>query len=114
MKRGTIVLVKFPFTDLSADKRRPALIVSREENQKEDFIVAFITSVSTDELSDTDFLFDIKHKDFKKSGLTRTSLIKCDKLATLNWTIFTGELGYLSSETLKDVNNRLKIALELE
>ncbi len=28
MKRGTIVLTKFPFTDLSSSKRRPAVIIS--------------------------------------------------------------------------------------
>ena len=51
MKRGTIVLTKFPFTDLSSDKRRPALIISREDNQKDDVIVAFITSVLPDDYS---------------------------------------------------------------
>ena len=35
MKRGTIVLTQFPFTDLSTTKRRPAVIVSKvnEENE---------------------------------------------------------------------------------
>jgi len=113
MKRGTIVLTKFPFTDLSSDKRRPALIISREDNQKDDVIVAFITSVLPDDYSNTDLVFDKNHKDFKKSGLAKTSVIKCDKLATLNRSIFTGELGSLSSHTLEEVNIRLKIALEL-
>ena len=113
MKRGTIVLVKFPFTDLRTSKRRPAIIVSRYLSINNDAIVAFITSVIPDELSDTDMLFENKHKDFEKSGLTKTSVIKADKLATLNKSIFTGELGTLSDDTMNEINKRIKIALDL-
>ncbi|MDX2130352.1 MAG: type II toxin-antitoxin system PemK/MazF family toxin [Chloroherpetonaceae bacterium] len=43
--KGDIVLVPFPFTDLSAIKRRPALILSPETyNQSGDVVIAFITS----------------------------------------------------------------------
>ena len=114
MKRGTIVLTKFPFTDLNSFKRRPAIVVSRDNKMKDDFIVAFITSVIPDKLSYTDLLFDNNHKDFKKSGLAKTSVIKLDKLATLNQSIFTGELGHLTTNSLKEVNKRLKIALDLD
>ena len=42
---GTIVLTRFPFTDLSGDKRRPALVVSCDNNRRSDLVVCFITSV---------------------------------------------------------------------
>jgi mRNA interferase MazF len=42
---GSIVLTRFPFTDLSGDKRRPALVVSRDNGRQTDLIVCFITSV---------------------------------------------------------------------
>ncbi len=42
---GSIVLARFPFTDLSGDKRRPALVVSRDSHQRADLVVCFITSV---------------------------------------------------------------------
>jgi mRNA interferase MazF len=113
MKRGTIVLTKFPFTDLKASKRRPAVIVSKENRSDTDFIVAFITSVVSDKLSDTDLLLDSRNKDFKKSGLIKPSVVKSDKLATLNKSIFTGELGAVSPETLREIDKRLKIALAL-
>ena len=113
MKRGTIVLTKFPFTDLKAHKRRPAVVVSKEDRSDSDFIVAFITSVVSENLSDTDLLFDSHNKDFKQSGLVKASVIKSDKLATLNKSIFTGELGSVSSETLRKIDERLKIALAL-
>jgi len=42
---GSIVLARFPFTDLSGDKRRPALVVSRDNHRRSDLVVCFITSV---------------------------------------------------------------------
>jgi len=113
MKRGTVVLTKFPFTDLQSSKRRPAIVVSKSESARKDVIVAFITSVIPEKLSGTDFLFDSTNKDFKKSNLKKTSVIKLDKLVTLNKSIFTGELGFVSKNTLKEINKRLIIALDL-
>jgi len=113
MQKGTIVLTLFPFTDLSTAKRRPAVVVSNTSNSKTDVIVAFISSVIPQELSKTDLLFDSKRKDYYNSGLKKISVIKLDKLATLNTSIFTGELGILESDTLNDIDKKLKIALDL-
>ena len=114
MKRGTIVLTRFPFTDLSSNKRRPAIIVSPDRKSSVDVIVAFITSVVPDKFSDTDLLIDAKHPDYKKSGLLKNSIIKLDKLATLNQNIFSGELGSVSDTRLLVVNKKLKTALGLK
>ena len=42
---GSIVLTRFPFTDLSGAKRRPALVVSCANERRSDLIVCFITSM---------------------------------------------------------------------
>ena len=42
---GAIVLTDFPFTDLSAAKRRPALVVSTDNHRCTDVVVAYITCV---------------------------------------------------------------------
>lgn len=114
MERGTIVLTKFPFTDLSSSKRRPAVIISRASNDKEDVIVAFISSVIPDNLSETDFVLDLDHKDFPAAGLKKKSVFKMDKLATLNKSIFSGEMGKLSPDILCRLEDKLKIALDLK
>jgi len=113
MVRGTIILTLFPFTDLTSSKRRPAIVISKYSKYKTDVIVAFISSVIPNELSETDLLFDSKRKDFRNSGLKKKSLIKLDKLATLNKLIFTGELGVVNPDTLTEIDKRLKIALDL-
>jgi len=114
MKRGTIVLTIFPFTDLSTSKRRPAVIISKSNETKEDAIVAFISTVIPEALSETDLLFDPDRNDFIQSGLKKSSVIKLDKLATLKKAIFTGELGTLGQQTLTAINKRLKIALSID
>lgn len=114
MKRGTIVLTLFPFTDLSTSKRRPAVVISKSNKTKEDAIVAFISTVIPEALSETDLLFDSDNNDFTKSGLKKSSVIKLDKLATLKKAIFTGELGALNQQTLAEINRKLKIALSID
>jgi len=114
MVRGTIILTLFPFTDLTSIKRRPAVVVSKHSKHKSDVIVAFISSVIPNELSETDLLFDSNRKDFQYSGLKKKSLIKLDKLLTLNKSIFTGELGVVNTDTLTEIDKRLKIALDLK
>jgi len=106
-------LTNFPFTDLSSFKRRPALVISKVSSEKEDVIVAFISSVIPDKLNETDFVLNTEHKDFTGTGLKKKSVFKMDKLATLNKSIFSGELGYLSNEIFIQVEAKLKIALDL-
>lgn len=115
MKRGTIVLTPFPFpfTDLTSSKRRPAVIVSKVYSEKEDVIVAFISSVVHPILSETDLRIDINDTDFKETSLLKTSIIKVDKLLTIEKQLFTGEIGILSERLLKELTKKLKIALDL-
>ena len=95
---GTIVLIPFPFTDLSSSKLRPALIVSKKNNS-EDIIVAFISS-NINEKGNGIFL-DQKDAVFEASGLKNSSVIRLDKIATLDKKIILGELGSLPLDFLK-------------
>ena len=68
LKRGDIVLVPFPFTDLTAEKLRPAVIVSSDP-QELDVVIAFISSiVRSGEASETDFLLTPDHPTSPKPG----------------------------------------------
>ncbi len=75
MKKGDIVLIPFPFTNLKGTKRRPAVILYIGES---DVIVSFITSkvVSVDTQ-------DLLVQPNEGNGLQKDSLIKTDKIATL-------------------------------
>ena len=69
-KRGDIVLVSFPFTDLSSSKRRPALVVSPDtfNERMQDLVLAAITSQLTD-----DRLLTIERDDCVDVSFAKTS-----------------------------------------
>ena len=114
MKKGTIILTRFPFTDLSSRKRRPAIIVSKVDKNKKDIIVAFISSVIPNKISKTDLVINKYDKYFDITGLRKKSVFKMDKLATLEKSIFTGELGAVSNKVLTNINEKLLIALDIK
>jgi mRNA interferase MazF len=84
---GSIVLTRFPFTDLSGDKRRPALVVSRDNYRRADLVACFITSMprtgpNMAAIAPT-----------PGTGLKVPSVVRFDKLATLGPAVITGKLG---------------------
>lgn len=103
MSKGTIVLVPFPFTDLSGQKVRPALILSASK-QGEDCIVAFMSSLKQKKL----FSFDIVLPASTTNGLKTDSIIKINKIATLQKQTILGTLGVLEPKYMKLANAKLK------
>jgi mRNA interferase MazF len=106
-KKGTVVLVPFPFTDLSGSKVRPAVIISNGKVGS-DVVVLFVTSQSK---------LKAKHivamKADEQSGIKTDSKVVCSKIATLEAKIVLGELGQLSSPVKKEIDNELKKVLSL-
>jgi len=108
LKRGDIVLVPFPFTNLSAKKVRPAIVLSLSER---DILVAFISSViSPEPPAATDYLLSENHPDFYMTGLKKASIFKMNKLLTLDRSMILRRLGKVSEQIQKELDERLKIA----
>jgi mRNA interferase MazF len=114
MKKGDIVLIRFPFTDLSGSKRRPALILTNGGIHGNDVIVAFISSVVTGQVREVDLVLNKEDPEFEITGLKKTSVLKLDKIATLDKQLVTGEMGSISSPKMNEVRIKLKMALELD
>jgi len=108
--KGKIVLVPFPFTDLTAAKLRPALVIYEGER---DVVAAFISSKIPSELSGVDVLITKNQCGFKKAGLKVDSVIKLDKVATVLKDLIVGELGELDEEQRQEVNRKLKKIMEI-
>ncbi|GAH62043.1 unnamed protein product [marine sediment metagenome] len=102
--KGKIVLLPFPFTDLTKAKLRPALIIF--ESTK-DVIVSFISSKIPDTLLDTEILLAVTNKDFQLSGLKVDSVFKLDKIATILKELIIGEIGEVGSDLKKEINIKL-------
>jgi len=82
LRRGDLVLIAFPFTDLTGQKRRPALIVGRV--QSDDLLVAFITTQIVLAHPPAALLIGPNDPEFLQTGLKTSSIVRLDKLATLH------------------------------
>ncbi|MBE7175936.1 MAG: type II toxin-antitoxin system PemK/MazF family toxin [Mucilaginibacter polytrichastri] len=106
MEKGDIVLIPFPFTDLSGSKLRPAVILISNDK---DVIVAFLTTqVSWQEPT------DIVLSPSPENGLKKISLLRTCKIATLDAALITGLMGRLTSDQLNLLNQNLRILFRLD
>jgi len=107
--KGKIILVPFPFTDLSGGKVKPALIISKEGSES-DVVVLFITSKAKTSRNKHRVLI----KPDNDNGIKVTSHIVCNKIATLDKKIILGELGVVSKTILGLVDLEVKKLLNLK
>lgn len=105
MVKGDIVLITFPFTNLTGSKLRPTVVLAETEL---DVTVCFITTqLEWQELTDVRLL------PTSSNGLRKQSLIRTSKIATLDKTLAKGLLGRLKQDEVIDLNKKLKTLLQL-
>ena len=105
MAKGDIVLITFPFTDLSGSKLRPAVVLS---NTSLDLTVCFITT-QTGWQESTDVLLS----PLLTNGLRKSSLIRTSKIATLDRSLAQGLLGKLTLTEVAELDSKLKVLFQL-
>ena len=99
MQKGDIVLIPFPFTDLTGNKKRPALILMVG---KLDVTVSFV-STQTHWQEPTDLLLQPN----SINGLKKPSLIRVGKIATIDKTLVIGKLGNINEEEMEELDKKL-------
>lgn len=107
---GDIVLVKFPFTNLSSSKVRPALVLSIK---KEDMIVMGIFSKVPEQLEDSWVIIEENTSCFKQTGLKKRSVVKTEKIAIIHQSVIRKKLGSLPIKVMELIKSTLKSTLEL-
>jgi len=92
---GDVVLVPFPFTDQSAVKKRPAIIVSSGDYNRfrPDIVVMAVTS----QIRSADFFGDVTIRDWQQAGLLKSSVIK-PIFTTLEKMVVIKLLGRISEQ----------------
>ncbi len=103
-----IVLVPFPFDDLSTTKVRPAVCLTHELLPYGHIVLAFITSRISDNPGSSDLVIDVDDEGFIGTGLKVASTVRLHRLITVTSSIITRELGKLSNEQISAINLRLK------
>jgi mRNA interferase MazF len=101
--QGQVVLIPFPFTDLTTTKQRPAVILSSDVYNRThpDLILAAITSQIPAKLQPDEYL--LSGTDQKTAGLPKPSVIKLGKIVTIDQRLIRRVLGNLPVETTKKV-----------
>ena len=102
--KGAVVLVPFPYTDLSATKMRPAVIMTENES---DVVVAFISSKMPVSPGPATVLLIQSDPGFMMTGLKTDSTIKLDKIATIIRTMVAGVIGELPATIRQEVNGKM-------
>ncbi|MEK6921414.1 MAG: type II toxin-antitoxin system PemK/MazF family toxin [Nanoarchaeota archaeon] len=89
-EQGDIILVPFPFNDLSGTKQRPVPVLSNENynTSSSDVVTCGITS----NLTKKKYAVFITQNELEEGRLQKASLIKADKLFTLEKTIIIKRL----------------------
>jgi mRNA interferase MazF len=106
-----IWLVQFPFSNLTATKLRPALVIAH--HQQEVILVGIFSKIPTHSLKNTWVLIAEDSSDFQLTGLKKTSLIRTEKIATVDVSIFVRKLGILPTNLVQPMQQALKKALNL-
>jgi len=111
--KGSVVLVNFPFTDLSQTKLRPAIILW-VDTAGTDVVVCAVTSQKTDLLSDGEFLINVTDSNFSQTGLRVSSKVRTTRVATLSRQLVVRKLGELGTQHVQELNAKMAQAFQLE
>ena len=97
---GDVVLIRFPYTNATQSKKRPALVLA--DTQDGDILVCRITSKS----KGTNY--DVEIQDWQQAGLKVSSTARLHKIATLEKALIAVHLGRLTHNDLLTIKKKVK------
>lgn len=103
MKCGDVCLVQYPFTDGTAAKLRPVVVISSDEFNAGSDVVVLPISSSVDSGDKFSISITAQSAHFRRSGLRYASIVKCTKPLTIAKRLLLRRLGSLAPELLDDV-----------
>ena len=98
---GDVVVVPFPFSDLTQAKRRPALVVSVLEG--DDVILCQITSRTVMDK----YAISLIGSDFASGNLKQRSNVRPNKIFTADQQIILYHVGHLKEEKFRAVIEKI-------
>lgn len=112
-QRGDVVLVRFPFTDLTTEKVRPAVVVSSSEFNKysKDLVLIKITSQNSNFENDDELI--LTEEDIRLSCLQKACKVQVSKIFTLKKDLIIKQCGKLSNGSLNTISRKLAKILQL-
>jgi len=96
MNIGDIVLIPFPFSELSQVKVRPAVVITETKDKYKDLVVSAISSVVPTNISDREFIIAKS----EKNNLRVKSVVKADRIVTVKRERVITVMGKLTGNEL--------------
>lgn len=114
MTSGKVVLVPFPFDDLTGTKVRPAVCLTEPLGPHRHVVVAFITSRVQTTTLETDISIRPQDPDFQQTGLRVPSTLCLHRLMTIASSTVLRELGALSASRLAEIRRHLRLLFHID
>ena len=112
LKKGSICLTEFPFTDLKKTKIRPVVVLYHDIGY-DDVIVMAISSVVARHKHEATILISKTDVRFKKTGLKRESVVLANRIVTLKRRRLFHRLGRLSQKYLDEIDEKVLGAFQI-
>lgn len=112
LAKGDVVLIPFPFTDLSAAKLRPAVVLWVDP-AGEDISLCFISSQNLANISSDEFLLEATEPEFLATGLKTSSKVRVTRIVTIERNLVHRRLGKLQSGYITKLNNAIVEVFQL-
>jgi mRNA interferase MazF len=103
MNIGDIILIPFPFAEITKTKVRPAVVITETEDKYRDLVVSAISSVVPEKLSEREFLI----VPGELNQLRTKSIVKVDRIVTVKRENIIAKLGKLSNEEINIFKSKL-------
>lgn len=104
---GQIVLFRFPQTNLTRGKSRPALLIGKLPGQYDDWLICMLSTQLRQYIRGFDEIIQTGDSDFSNSGLKEPSIIRVGRLAVVDGRILLGAIGEIDLERLNRVKTHL-------
>jgi mRNA interferase MazF len=99
--KGDVVVVPFPFSDLTQSKRRPAIVISALDG--DDLILCQITSQSIKD----NYAISLNDKDFEAGSLKQSSNVRPNRIFTADSHIVSYRIGNIKQDKLNKIIERI-------
>lgn len=99
--RGDVVVVPFPFSDLSNSKKRPAIVLANLEG--DDLILGQITSQNVFD----SYSVNLESSDFSEGNLNNKSNVRPNKIFTADKNIINYKIGKLKDQKINEIINNV-------
>ncbi|KXS44429.1 type II toxin-antitoxin system PemK/MazF family toxin [Methanolobus zinderi] len=101
-KKGDVVVLPFPYTDMTASKTRPVLVVAHPRGTN-----VIVSQITSQQARKDEYAVSLTKEDFAEGSLPRASFVKANMIMTLAEDMILTKTGVVDKDKMKDIENKL-------